>query len=376
MAHKKRTNEANAFKNWIHDGTLKKWAKAIQQVEKSFNAKKLLSLSVQLKDHELKGRVHLIAESFHELLSNDYVTSLRVLQNAALLSISKEQGLKGFELWPLLHFIQIYGLDHFEESMEAIEVLTEHFSGEFAVRPYILRDANKALSYLQKWSQSSNEHLRRLSSEGSRPRLPWGQILSNIIAAPKLTTAILENLKYDSSLYVRKSVANHLNDISKDHPEFVLQLLKVWSQKSPSQHRDKIQWILRHSLRTLIKAGNPKALILMGVNPKNKIAVSNFEIDREQIKIGEKITFSFNLLSSTQENVIVDYKIYFNKAGNKSSFKVFKLKKTSLEKNKKQWFEKSHSFKPVTTRTLYPGVHHLSLLINGKESSKKKFILK
>jgi 3-methyladenine DNA glycosylase AlkC len=295
-----------------------------------------------------------------------------------LLKSLKKGDLKGFDLWPYADFIQTYGLKHAQKSLNALYEITQLFTSEFAIRPFLKQHTHESLAYLLNCAHDANVHVRRWSSEGSRPRLPWGERLDPFIDNPQLTLPILEVLKFDDELYVRKSVANHLNDMAKDHPLFVVKILKKWNRESPSEHLAKIQWITRHALRTLIKKGHPEALLLMGVSTSAQIKLSAISLNKKEFKIGETLHFDFSLSSTStkKQKIIVDYIIHHQKAGGKTSPKVFKLKTVELNPKESIQLSKKHSLKPVTTRKYYAGSHSIEVQVNGKIYGKQKWFLK
>lgn len=356
----------NAFKNWINPELVKKINANIVFYYPQFNQKKFLGITAKLIDLEMKDRVILIANTLQECLPKDYLEALKIL----LKSIeTKTQSLKGFDLWPYTYFIEKNGTAYFKESLDALYVLTQKFTGEFAVRPFIAKDSTYTLNTLLKWSKDPNHHVRRWTSEGTRPRLPWGMKLHKLIENPKLTLPILENLKFDDELYVRKSVSNHLNDIAKDHPHLVIEILKNWQKQTKTKHNlEKINWIKKQALRTLVKDGNPLALKLMGVDPKVKVKLSPIKVNKKSIKLNEKLNFEFEVksLSIKPQNLIIDYIVHYVKANNKTSAKVFKLKTYSLKKNESLKINKNHHFKHVTTRKHYSGLHKIEIQINGQ----------
>ena len=210
----------NAFKNMINESVAKNIAAAILKADPKFNSKKFLKLCSDLKPLELKERVKLITKHLHENLPYDYPVSLKIVMKSM-----DESELSGFSLWPFSEFISQFGLDHFDESMKAMYKLTQRFTSEFAVRPFLLKYHKKVLSYFTKWATDKNVHVRRWVSEGSRPLLPWGQKIPLFVMDPTHTLLLLDKLRFDDELYVRKSVANHLNDISKNHPQVVIEVL-------------------------------------------------------------------------------------------------------------------------------------------------------
>lgn len=368
----KNDQEAKAFKNWINEALLQRMANAIHTVEPSFDKKKFLSLKSDLVPLELKARIQRVREQLREELPKDYKKALEIL-----LKSTKNGQLKGFDLWPYTDFIQTYGLDDFEKSLVALRQLTVLFTSEFAVRPFIRKDSQSSLQFLLQCTRDPNPHIRRWASEGSRPRLPWGEKLHSIIQEPTLTLPILEKLKHDDELYVRKSVANHLNDLTKDHPDLVLKTLKRWQSQSRSRHQSKIDWIIRHSLRTLIKRGHPKALSLIGVNATTKIQVGALSLNKKRLHVGDRLEFHFKIASTDgkPQKMVMDYVIHFVKANQQTVPKVFKLKNFNLSGKQELSIKKQHHLKKITTRVYYPGRHFLEIQINGKCYQKASFHL-
>lgn len=363
----------NAFKNLINENVVRKMGRAIKKYDASFPDKKFEKLIPELSSKELKDRVKLIAHNLAVHFKNDYCTNIEIIKK-----VIQKENLSGFELWPFSEYISHYGLDNFDESLDAMYVLTQKFTAEFAVRPFIIKDHAKVLNFFQKNIKDNNFHIRRWISEGSRPLLPWGQKILLFIDRPELTMGLLEQLKYDEEMYVRKSVANHLNDISKNHPQLVIQCLNSWIKEAPLEQKSKINWIKRHALRTLIKKGHEGALKLMGVNGKPKVKVYNFKLDKKLYRLNDKLTYSFELYSQSRlkQVLIVDYGIDFVKANGKHGRKIFKLKTFELAAGETILLKKTHSLKPITTMKYYPGKHHLTLQINGVVIHEEVFHLK
>jgi 3-methyladenine DNA glycosylase AlkC len=301
----------------------------------------------------LKERMRRITISLHTTLPKEYKTSLEILYKVA----PKFTGLKGI-IFP--DYVEFYGLDEWEESMKALAYFTPFSTSEFAVRPFFIKDLERMLDQMLKWSTHPDEHIRRLASEGSRPRLPWGQSVPSIKANPKMTLPILNNLKEDDSLYVRKSVANHLNDISYTHPDMVLDIANEWYGKQ--KHTD---WIIKHACRALLKKGNQRALLLFGYEDDPSIEVNDFKLDKDCISIGESIHFSFTITSKNEKLVRVEYAIDYVKSKGQRSKKVFMISTLKMNSNETKTFSKKQSFKELTTRKHYLGIHTLSIIING-----------
>jgi 3-methyladenine DNA glycosylase AlkC len=273
-------------------------------------------------------------------------------------------------------YVSRYGLEeaHFELATTFIYEMTKRFSAEFAIRPFLEKYPEKMLQKLQLWVKDDNQHVRRLVSEGSRPRLPWASRVTAFDNNYSIILDLLDQLKNDPELYVRRSVANHLNDLTKDRAPIVLNLLSRWNKKATKD----TQWITKHALRTLIKAGNKGTLALLGYNDNIQIEVANFELDSTNLNVGEKLTFSFDIISKSKETqaLVVDYIIYFVKSNGTQSPKVFKLKNISLEGNTTITIQKKQLFQHFSTRVLYEGQHAIELQINGQSFGKKDFNLK
>jgi len=314
-------------------------------------------------DHlELKERMARIREGIYEYLKLPFQKSCKVLMRSG-----EDFGSYAGMLFP--DFIEKYGLDHWSESMEALEVLTIYSSSEFAIRPFIIKDQDLAFKQLLKWSNSSNEHVRRLASEGCRPRLPWSFALKKLKADPAPIIPILENLKEDSSLYVRKSVANNLNDISKDHPELVLKLAKKWLK---NKHPHTL-WIVKHGLRSLLKAGESKALSFFGYGDESCVTNVSFQVHTPLLFLNDSLEILADFEIKKDCKVRIEYALYFRHKSGKFGKKVFKISEQELVAGEYE-VDRLHSFKPLTTRTYHEGIHGVELIINGKSFGKKAFI--
>jgi 3-methyladenine DNA glycosylase AlkC len=361
-----------AFKHLFNQKLLKRLAEAILPVYPDFDAKAFRGIMPQLEPLEMKARVRLIRDQLKMLLPGNYKLALNVI-----LASMKRSDLRGFDLWPFAEFIQAYGLHDSLRSLDALSLITTRFTSEFAVRPYLLADPKRTLQYLEKCAKSEDEHLRRWASEGTRPRLPWGERLHTFIKNPNQALPILEILKFDDSLYVRKSVANHLNDIAKDHPDLVIQILKKWQKIAGKEHSPKISWIIRRSLRTLIKNGHQDALKLMGVSTKAKVKILGFKLDRKTVQGGGEIQFEFKLKSESRkpQKLVIDYLVHYMKANGAQTPKVFKLKSFTLPPEESVLIVKTHSFKLITTRVYHPGKHDLEIQINGILQKRASFRL-
>lgn len=360
---KKVEENPQAFKHGINEALLKRMAEALKTVYPDFKSSSFLKTSQDLPPLELKARVQRVRDALKQHLPPAFPKAV-----AILLKSLKSDTLRGFDLWPYTEFIQTYGLEHFDISMEALSILTSKFTSEFAVRPFLVQYPEATYAKLLAWADHPDHHIRRWTSEGSRPRLPWGLKLQKAIQNPRDGLQILEKLKWDPELYVRKSVANHLNDVAKDHPDLVVQTLKRWQQECPPEAEAWFHWIQRHALRTLIKKGYKPALKLMGAGDRALVKCHGFRISQNVYKTSETLYAEFNLTSTAKkpQKIIVDYIIHFMTARGQPSAKVFKLKSCELAPGATLHFTKKHSLKPITTRRYYPGQHRLEIQVNGE----------
>ncbi|MGD8397232.1 MAG: DNA alkylation repair protein [Anaerolineae bacterium] len=317
-------------------------------------------------DRALKQRIRHITVVLHDLLPADYRAALDILHRAM-------PGVKGIILWVFTDYVEVYGLDDWDASIPALEVFTERMSAEFAIRPFIARYPERTMAQMLAWSHHDSAEVRRLASEGCRPRLPWGMRLHGLVADPAPVLPILERLKDDESESVRKSVANNLNDISKDNPDVVLDLLRRWQADAG----EEVRWITGHALRTLVKQGHPEALALLGYGSGDELVVHNLTVEPRRLAIGDRVTLSFDVESRAGEpmNLMIDYVVYHMRANGTQSPKVFKLTKRTVEPGEVLHVEKRHSFAPVTTRRYYPGEHAIEPKINGRLFGRVTFVL-
>jgi DNA alkylation repair enzyme len=363
----------SAFKLWMNDRVVNKIGKAIKAEYAAFDLKEFSKVSKELGPLELKARVLAITAGLKKTLPPEYKKALNILVKSM-----KTGDLSGFELWPVSEYISQFGLDHFDESLKAMYQLTQRFTAEFAVRPFLNKDHQKVLKTLDGWTEDKSSHVRRWISEGTRPLLPWGAKIHAFIKDPSHTVSFLEKLRHDEELYVRKSVANHLNDISKHHPQVVVETLSKWLKDVPAEHQPKIDWIKRHALRTLIKKGHPGALKLMGVQGKAKVKVGELKLSQKTYKLNDKLSFELAVTSTfaQKQKLVVDYAIDFIKANGKLGQKVYKLKTFEIGAKETVTLAKSHSLKPITTMKYYSGKHHVKIQVNGEKIASGEFIFK
>jgi 3-methyladenine DNA glycosylase AlkC len=356
---------APALKEIFNAGRLQHIATEMTAVYPAFNAKAFLKMANDgLADLSIMQRMARVSECLHAVLPLGYDESLGILRALAPRLNS------GFVSISLPHYVAMYGAHDFEQSMDALKYFTAFGSAEFAIRYFLHSDLQRSLALMQQWSLDDNEHVRRLASEGSRPRLPWSFRLEQIQRDPTLAAGILDNLKSDASLYVRKSVANHLNDITKDHPEWVLDVIEGWSLEN--KHT---AWIAKHALRSLIKQGNQRALAIIGASGKAEVEIIGVKVEPAVIRLGEKITLSFDVKSTVAESqrLVIDYAIDYVKANGGTSAKVFKLKALTLAGGGSEFVSRGQHIKELTTRKHYVGKHAVHIMVNGERLASTSF---
>ncbi|MCB1171542.1 MAG: hypothetical protein KDK25_14445 [Leptospiraceae bacterium] len=327
------------------------------------------------KNRELKERIAWMAEMLRKSLPDDYRKALKIILKALPPPLDPsltDNDFGDFIYAPYGDFVARYGCNERDlaPSLEALRALTQRFSAEDPIRFFLNAFPEETMAQIETWKNDSHYHVRRLCSEGLRPRLPWSQKLMLPVAAG---LPVLESLFADPTRYVTRSVANHMNDIAKVDPDLALKTLAAW-KKSGKQTADEMEFIVAHSLRGLVKQGHPGAMKLLGFSPDASVSVAFFKVPL-RLKRGQTLEFSLGLKASAPVPVLVDYLIHFrNKSGGLNAGKVFKLKKLNLKKGEVQEIRKAHPLpENMTTRTIYPGIHYLELQINGKSYGKKRF---
>jgi 3-methyladenine DNA glycosylase AlkC len=356
---------AEALKNMYNRKYLERFADAFVGSYQGFDKKKFLKtvFDSEWETKELKARMRHITVSLNKVLPGDYAVAIGIMKETA-------PNFGGFLSMIFPDYVEVYGLEDPEISIPAMELFTQYGSSEFAIRPFIIKYKNMVMPRMLKWARHKNHHVRRLASEGCRPRLPWAIALPEFKKDPTPVLRILEVLKNDSSEYVRRSVANNLNDISKDHPLLALETAKKWYGKNKNTDR-----IVKHGLRGLLKKGNKEALKLFGYHGAAGIKINGLNFDKKRLKVGEGFIFSFwmKLLTPQNENVRVEYTIDFITSSGKISKRIFKIAEGKYMKEKKYIFSKSHSLKNLTTRKHFKGRHKLGIIINGEELAATGF---
>jgi 3-methyladenine DNA glycosylase AlkC len=349
---------------------------------KPFNTRKFEQLVfAELPALGLGERIQLVRRALKAVLPDDFRKAVPIMVDSLGPEIP-EGGLEnvdlagptGFIVMSQTAYVARYGLDHFDLSMNAFYEMTRRFSAEGSIRYFILQHERQTLKQLDEWTQDDNFHVRRLVSECTRPRLPWMIRLPKYVRNPAPVIKLIDKLKHDPSLYVRRSVANNLNDIAKDNPDIVTTTLQRWNKRQPS---DEMQWLTRHALRTLVKQGNPEALTLLGYSQSLKLTVEQFKAGPKRLSLGAELKLKIQLTSAEKEPVplMIDFVLYHMKANGQLRPKVFKLAKKMISPGELLVIEKSHPMRPITTRKYYSGRHEVELQINGKIVASDNFHL-
>ena len=335
-------------------------------VHPSFDKERFVSLALDGYDHlELTPRARQISDALAETLPADRGEALVIVTRSVGPEIEAPEltGMEGFRYLPFVFFVADHGTDHFEEAMTAQYELTKRFTAEFSIRAYLERYPDKTLARLHIWALDDNVHVRRLVSEGTRPRLPWAPQLKGFREDPTPVLELLELLKDDEEEYVRRSVANNLNDIAKDHPEVVVRTAELWWNGDDNRHR-----LVRHGLRTLIKQGDPGALAVLGFGAESPTRVERVLVEPAEVDIGDSVRVTVDLVNPSAEpsNALVDIVVHFVKANGLTSPKVFKGGERSLQPGDRAKVSKLISVAQFSTRKHYPGTHRVEIQINGR----------
>ncbi|PZF71835.1 DNA alkylation repair protein [Taibaiella soli] len=341
----------------------------IPSFKKASFLKKIFTPDFESK--ELKARMRHTSVVLHEFLPKDYKQTVSIFERSIQSFRENGIGEDGLAFMFLPDYVEHFGVDDYETSVRAIEFITQFVSCEFAVRPFLLRYEDKMMEQMLRWASHENHKVRRLASEGCRSRLPWAMAVPALKKDPAKILLVLEQLKNDPSEWVRRSVANSLNDIAKDHPQIVLDIAKKWS--GIGKETDAI---IKHGSRTLLKQGHVEILKHYGLDSKH-ILVDHFKIIRSKIKVGAYLEFSFDVTnkSRTKQKVRLEYAVYFQKQNGQLSKKVFKISEKDYAPKATEPVTRKQSFAPITTRKYYPGLHKLSIIVNGEEKAIGDFEL-
>ena len=378
---------AEPFKNLINAGTVARAGQHLQRVWPGFDRPRFEQHAGHgLEALEFKARAMQLADALEATLPPDFEVAARLLEASlappipldaqgepsALSAAQSEAGLSGWVVWSMGDYVARRGMADVPRALRCLHALTQRFSAEFAIRPFIQRHPDTSLATISTWVNDPSAHVRRLVSEGSRPRLPWGLRLQALVADPAPTLPLLRALQDDPSAYVRRSVANHLNDIAKDHPELVAD----WVHQHLRAASPARTALLRHASRSLIKQGHAPTLSAWGVGQGLRGTVS-LGLSATRAAVGGEIALAVSLASSSPEpqDLLVDYVVHHVRANGSTSPKVFKGWKLTLGPGEQRTLGKRHSLRPVTTRVLYPGPHRIELQVNGQTLAQADFEL-
>lgn len=326
-------------------------------------------------ERELLARMDWMADCLEGQLAADFPTMADQLQ--AAMPAPLDPALKDDDFGHFIHGIPgilavRHGLEaHRERALDLLYHATQRFSMEFYIRPFLNRWPTQTLARLEGWALDENYHVRRLVSEGTRPKLPWAKAVH---LETDQTVPLLRALHADPARYVTRSVSNHLNDIAKTQPGLVVDLLRDWADAGQQQARE-MAWMTRHALRTLVKQGHAGALDLLGF--RGDVAVSaDLDLGAAQVAIGDAVQINLTLKAAQDLPVIVDYRLVFARPGGKQAEKVFKLKQAQIKAGQPLELRKAHRLKgDATTFTLHPGTHAVIVQVNGQDVARAEFEL-
>ncbi|MFN8436293.1 MAG: hypothetical protein U0V72_01545 [Cytophagales bacterium] len=365
------TEEKFLVRDVINYSNVSALAHRIRIVYPDFNTELFLEhLTENFSKLGFKERINYVTEQLNRQLPKDFLSALSILMKSLGNELNSDTD---FSKADFVHlsiglYIRENGIDYIQESLDALKELTKRFSSEFDVRVLIEKYEYQTLEFLKNCTQDSNVHVRRWASEGARPMLPWGQKLHKFVTDPSPILPILDLLKSDSSTYVTRSVANSLNDISKNHPEIVLTTINRWlhSEKSISY------LVAKHALRTLVKKGNIEALQILGFSNTSEVHV-DLQLEKEMVQLGSDVLIHVTVqnISEKTHKYEISYVVHFLRANNKHNQKVFKLKSESIQPNQIIQISKKVSFKQLSTRKIYIGIQKISVQINGVQYCEK-----
>lgn len=364
---------AAPLKDFFDERLARRIACTITPVYRNFPVETFVAEATTGLSHlELLDRGKHFADALAKTLPANFEHAVDVLLQSLDVPSAREGGsLAPFFYLPHVTFVAKYGLDHFDASMRAQYALTQKFSAEFSIRYFILKDPKRTLDVLRSWANDPNEHVRRLVSEGTRPRLPWAVRLPGFVADPAPVLELLETLRDDPALYVRRSVANNLNDIAKDHPDIAVDVCKRWLKGASPERK----WIVTHALRWLVKSGHRGAIELLGGGTKPKVRIESIQITPTKAAIGSSVSFSFDLVSesSKSQDLMVDYVMHHPGATGKMRSKVWKLRRVKLEAKQILPLQAKISLVDRTIRKHHPGQYRIDLRIGGTDMALGSF---
>ena len=369
------------FKNVFNTDMVRGMAKHFHRHEPGFDQKAFTKMvEKDLEKLELKERSNLIVSAMEKFLPDDFSATAKILSASLhpeppddLYGITvSDEGIAGWAIMSMGEYVGRNGLDHFDLSLDLLKEMTSRFTSESAIRHFFLHDHKRTLKTVKSWTKDPNRHVRRLVSEGSRPLLPWSPKIGTFVEDPSLIMPLLEALRHDDEEYVRRSVANNLNDIAKNQPDLVAETAARWLDGAS---KDETRMV-RHACRTLLKQGHPGALAAFGYVEAD-LDIEAFNIQTPEVELGGALVFDLTLKSKSDrvQPLMIDFVIHHRKANGSTSPKVFKWKTLNLKPGASVSAEKKHAIKPITTRVYYSGEHFLELQINGKSMGRLSFLL-
>lgn len=355
-------------------------AHRIKKAWPAFNDKKFIHDVVKkFPELELKERIVWIREKLEDQLPSEYQKAVTILLKSLPEPCDPEKtddDFGDFIYSPFNDFVATHGCTkkNLAFSLNALKEITQRFSAEDAIRPFINTFEKETLATLKIWTTDPHYHVRRLVSEGTRPKLPWAK---KITLDYKKAIPLLDALHTDPTRFVTRSVANHMNDISKIDADLCIKTLKKWKTRNKKQTLNKeLDYIIRHSLRTLVKKGHPNAMILLGYSTTPKVEVSKLKIKKKKVHVGSAAEFSFDITATNNEKLVVDYTMSFQNKSGRGGEKVYKIKQIEIKKGETVSLHKRHPFKKnMTTRTFHKGTHTIAIQINGKKMASTAFEL-
>jgi 3-methyladenine DNA glycosylase AlkC len=372
------TPMADALKTFFSPALVRRLARTIARVHPAFPAPRFIrAASTGLDDLELLDRGRHIGRVLAAHLPDSYPDAVDVLVRSLGDEHATDEllgaGMAPFFYMPHLVIVAERGLDHFEVSMRAQYEITKRFSAEFSIRPFIANDPERTLALLQAWARDGNAHVRRLVSEGTRLRLPWGQRVGWLDAHPERVLALLELLKDDSSPMVRRSVANNLNDLGKVYPDLLVRTATAWLTGASDERRALIE----HALRGAVKRGQPDALALLGYGTRAAVALERVAFTPSRVHIGDRVRIRFTLRSTARraQSLLVDLAVHFVAARGRTSPRVFKLTRLTLAPGATVDLQAGVSLAVHTTRVPRPGRHAVDVMINGQRFPAGAFMV-
>jgi len=366
------------FRSVFNEKSVKKTAKQIKEVYQEFEEKAFIKAILDGFEQLSYGdRNAKITDNLYHYLPKEFPIAVTIL-TASLgeaMQVEELEGYEGFYVMPLSTYVSRYGTEHYELSVTALIEMTKRFTSEWAIRTFLELEEAKTLAHLKICAKSDNCHVRRLVSEGTRPRLPLGSRLYAFMEDPEPVLELLELLKNEPTRLVQRSIANNLNDIGKDNPDAVVDFLTKWKEEDVKD----VDWIIRHATRSLVKEGHLGTLKLLGLDPEISINTSSLTIKTPIVRLGQSLEFkcTMDFANPNDEKIVIDYLLYFKKANGELKPKVFKLSSKSIQPNAILELRKKHPLKLATTRTYYSGEQAIQLQINGKlVGEKQTFTLK